>query len=45
MYTVIKTVFAVFKREGISSETAVTMEEFMGTIEGVESNPKIIARY
>ena len=26
-----KTVFAVFKREGISSDTSVTMEEFKGT--------------
>ena len=26
----LKTVFSVFKREGISSETSVTMEEFMG---------------
>ena len=26
-----KTVFKVFKREGISSETSVTMEEFMGS--------------
>ena len=28
---IFKTVFAVLKREGISSETSVTMEEFMGT--------------
>jgi lipopolysaccharide/colanic/teichoic acid biosynthesis glycosyltransferase len=31
---IFKTVLAVLKREGISSETSVTMEEFMGT-EGV----------
>ena len=29
---VLKTVEAVVKREGISSETAATMEEFMGTV-------------
>jgi lipopolysaccharide/colanic/teichoic acid biosynthesis glycosyltransferase len=28
---IFKTVLAVLKREGISSETSVTMEEFMGT--------------
>ena len=28
---IIATVFAVFKREGISSETSVTMEEFLGS--------------
>lgn len=31
-----QTVAAVFKREGISSGTAVTMEEFMGSKESVE---------
>ena len=31
------TVMTVLKRDGISSETSVTMEEFMGTPEGVES--------
>ena len=30
---IFKTVFAVFKREGINSETAVTMEEFKGDID------------
>ena len=30
------TVMAVLKRDGISSETSVTMEEFKGTPEGVE---------
>lgn len=30
---VFKTVFTVFKREGISSETTATMEEFMGSEE------------
>ena len=29
---IFKTVLAVFKREGISSETSATMEEFKGTI-------------
>lgn len=29
-----QTVFKVFKREGITSETSVTMEEFMGSVEG-----------
>ena len=28
---IFKTVLTVLKREGISSETSVTMEEFMGT--------------
>ena len=32
------TVMCVLKREGISSETSATMEEFMGTPAGVESN-------
>lgn len=32
------TVMTVLKRDGISSETSVTMEEFMGTPEGVESS-------
>ena len=32
------TVMTVLKREGISSETSVTMEEFTGTPEGVTSN-------
>lgn len=31
------TIMAVVKREGISSDTSVTMEEFMGTPNGVES--------
>ena len=32
MGIILKTVLAVFKREGISSETSATMEEFKGTI-------------
>lgn len=32
------TVMTVLKRDGISSETSVTMEEFMGTPESVESS-------
>lgn len=32
------TVMTVLKRDGISSETSATMEEFMGTPEGVVSN-------
>ena len=32
---IIDTIKTVFKREGISSETSATMEEFMGTPEGV----------
>ena len=32
------TVMTVLKRDGISSETSATMEEFMGTPEDVESN-------
>ncbi len=31
------TVKTVFKREGISSETSATMEEFMGTLEGAKT--------
>lgn len=34
------TVKTVFKREGISSETSATMEEFMGTPEGVKATWK-----
>ena len=34
---ILDTIKVVFKREGISSETSVTMEEFMGTPEGVEA--------
>lgn len=34
---ILDTVKTVLKREGINSETAATMEEFMGTPEGVES--------
>ena len=30
---IFKTLVAVFKREGISSETSVTMEEFKGTVD------------
>lgn len=33
----IDTIKTVLKREGISSETSVTMEEFMGTPEGVKA--------
>lgn len=32
------TVMTVLKKEGISSETSATMEEFMGTPEGVKAN-------
>lgn len=32
------TIMTVIKREGISSETSVTMEPFMGTPEGVEAS-------
>lgn len=32
------TIMTVIKRNGISSETSVTMEPFMGTPEGVEAN-------
>ena len=35
---IIDTVMAVLKRDGINSETSATMEEFMGTPEGVFSN-------
>lgn len=35
---IIDTVIMVLKKEGINSETSVTMEEFMGTPEGVVSN-------
>lgn len=34
----IDTVMIVFKRSGVSSETSATMEEFMGTPEGVVNN-------
>lgn len=34
----IDTVIIVFKRSGVSSETSATMEEFMGTPEGVVNN-------
>lgn len=34
---IIDTIMTVLKREGISSETSATMEEFMGTPEGVVS--------
>ena len=33
---IVTTVFKIFKREGISSETSATMEEFRGTPDGVE---------
>ncbi|MCR5415188.1 MAG: sugar transferase [Pseudobutyrivibrio sp.] len=35
---IVDTVKAVLKRDGISSETSATMEEFMGTPDGVESS-------
>lgn len=35
------TVTAVLKRSGINSETSATMEEFMGTPEGVTSNWRV----
>lgn len=35
------TVMAVLKRSGINSETSVTMEEFLGTPEGVTSNWRV----
>ena len=38
---ILATVMTVIKREGISSNTSVTMEEFMGTPEGVKSNWKV----
>lgn len=34
---IVDTVKAVLKRDGISSETSATMEEFMGTPEGVQA--------
>lgn len=37
---IIDTVKSVIKKEGISSETSATMEEFMGTLEGVHSEWK-----
>ncbi len=37
---IIDTIKTVFKHEGISSDTSVTMEEFMGTPEGVMSTWK-----
>lgn len=38
---ILDTVMTVLKKEGISSENAATMEEFMGTPEGVKSTWKI----
>ena len=38
---ILATVMTVIKREGISSNTSATMEEFMGTPEGVKSNWKV----
>ena len=35
---IIDTIKVVFKREGINSDTSVTMEEFMGTPEGVKAD-------
>lgn len=40
----VDTLKCVFKREGISSESSVTMEEFMGTSGGVESNDTLITK-
>lgn len=37
---IVDTVKAVLKRDGISSETSATMEEFMGTPEGVQATWK-----
>ena len=34
---IFQTVLTVLKRDGISSETAVTMEKFTGTVENVDS--------
>ena len=34
------TIMTVLKHEGISSETSATMEEFMGTMEGVTAKWK-----
>lgn len=41
---ILKTVVKVFKREGISSETSATMEEFMGNneIKNIKIEEKII---
>lgn len=38
---IIDTVKSVIKKEGISSETSATMEEFMGTPEGVHSEWRV----
>ena len=38
---ILATVMTVIKREGISSNTSATMEEVMGTPEGVKSNWKV----
>lgn len=38
---ILDTVIAVFKREGISSETSATMEEFMGTVTELETEAGI----
>jgi len=41
---IVDTVKGVLKKEGISSETSVTMEKFMGTPDGVTSKwqpPKV----
>ncbi len=35
---IFKTIAVVLKREGISSETSATMEEFMGTLESVAND-------
>lgn len=35
---IFKTILTVLKRDGINSETAATMEEFMGTPDGVDSS-------
>ena len=37
-WAIIDTIKTVIKHEGISSETSATMEEFMGTPEGVKAN-------
>ena len=35
---ILQTVITVLKRDGISSENSVTMEEFMGTLEAKTAN-------
>ena len=35
---ILQTIFIVIHREGINSETSVTMDEFFGNIESVKNN-------